>query len=264
LTVGSRAGAVSRRSGIAGAPRFLWECLNSPTVNPSPAPATSNGAGGFPALRSPVRFTPRLMRLPAAAALWAATRVPAYSTWPAQVGLPLGVYPPAQVLQLMGAFITAPLPPVLPEELRTAGSLRSTNITPFPRYYGPIRHPLVVSRLPGVAGYTAYPASALSGRDEEGFSSCSLCPCRRAVANHPAGTTRRVNRSATARAAFALTVADSAPGSSHFRGHLAFTCVTARRLAPLPKRDCQWASGHSVSLLPAIQLRGFRLLPRRV
>jgi hypothetical protein len=75
----------------------------------------------------------------------------------------------------------------------------------------------------------------ISPRDEEGFSSCSLCPCRRAVANHPAGVTRRVNRLATGRAAFALTVAGSASGTSHFRGHLAFTCVTARRLAPIPR-----------------------------
>src|SRR5262245_954671 len=68
LQVGSRAGAVFRRPGLAVAPRFLWECLTSPAVNPSPTPATSNGAGGFPALRFPVRFTPRLMRPTAAAA----------------------------------------------------------------------------------------------------------------------------------------------------------------------------------------------------
>src|SRR5215472_16304261 len=124
---------------------------------------------------------------------------------------------------------------MLSEELRTAGFLRSTDITPLRRYCEPLRHPLVVSRFPGAAGYTAYPASALSGRDEEGFSSCSLCPGRRAVANHPAGATRRVNRSATCRAAFALTVAGSASGATHFRGHLSFTCVTARQLAPIPR-----------------------------
>src|SRR5215212_955635 len=82
----------------------------------------------------------------------------------------------------MGAFIISPLPPVLMEEIRTVGPLRSTGITPLRRYYGPIRHPLVVSRFPGAAGYTAYPDSAVSGRDEEGFSSCSACPGRRAVA----------------------------------------------------------------------------------
>src|SRR5947209_17626512 len=121
----------------------------------------------------------------------------------------------------MGVFIIPPLPPVLLEECRTAGPLRSTDVTPSQRYYEPIRHRLVVSRLPGVAGYTAYPASALSGRDEEGFSSCVMGPGARAVANHPAGATRRVNRFATSRAAFALTVAGSASGPTHFRGHLA-------------------------------------------
>src|SRR5947199_4456088 len=81
----------------------------------------------------------------------------------------------------MGVFVIPPLPPVLLEEIRTAGLLGSTGVTPLQRYYEPIRHPLVVSRLPGGAGYTAYPASALSGRDEEGFSSCSMYPGRRAT-----------------------------------------------------------------------------------
>src|SRR5437868_12075760 len=56
-----------------------------------------------------------------------------------------------------------------------AGPLRSADITPLPRYSGPSRHPLVFGRLPGVAGYTAYLAPAISRRDEEGFSSCSAC-----------------------------------------------------------------------------------------
>src|SRR5436305_8023815 len=107
---------------------------------------------------------------------------------------------------------------MLLEELRTAGLLRSTDITPLRRYYEPLRHPLVVSRLPGAAGYTAYPASALSGRDEEGFSSCSMCPGCRAVANHPAGATRRLDRLATGHAAFALTDAGSASGASPLSG----------------------------------------------
>jgi hypothetical protein len=57
--VGSRTGAMLRRFGLAVAPRFLWECLTSKTVSWFPAPATSNAACGFPALRSPVRFTAR-------------------------------------------------------------------------------------------------------------------------------------------------------------------------------------------------------------
>src|SRR6202162_1482783 len=60
--VGSRTGAVLRRFSLAVAPRFLWECLNIQTVSWFPAPATSNVACGFPALRSPVCFTSRVIR----------------------------------------------------------------------------------------------------------------------------------------------------------------------------------------------------------
>src|SRR5262249_49023864 len=91
----------------------------------------------------------------------------------------------------MGVFIIPPLPPMLSEECRTAGFLRSADITPLQRYYEPIRHPLVVGLFPGAAGYEAYPASALSGRDKEVFSSCLMCSCSRAVANPPAGAIRR-------------------------------------------------------------------------
>jgi hypothetical protein len=59
--VGSRTGAASRRSSLSVAPRFLWECLTSQTVNPFPAPASSNAACGFPALRFPICFVPRFM-----------------------------------------------------------------------------------------------------------------------------------------------------------------------------------------------------------
>jgi hypothetical protein len=52
--VGSRTGEVFRRSSLAIAPRFLWECLSSQTANPFPAPATSHPACGFSALGAPV------------------------------------------------------------------------------------------------------------------------------------------------------------------------------------------------------------------
>ena len=41
------------RSGLAVALRFLWECLNSRTVNWFPVLAASNPACGFPALGFP-------------------------------------------------------------------------------------------------------------------------------------------------------------------------------------------------------------------
>ena len=49
--------------------RFRWECLTSHPVSPVPAPATSNGACGFPALRFPADFTARFMRPTATAPL---------------------------------------------------------------------------------------------------------------------------------------------------------------------------------------------------
>jgi hypothetical protein len=51
--------------------------------------------------------------------------------------------------RLMGVVVIAPLPPMLSKVLRTVGSLRSTGIPPLPRYYGPLRHPLIFSRFPG-------------------------------------------------------------------------------------------------------------------
>jgi hypothetical protein len=50
----------------------------------------------------------------------------------------------------------------------------------------------------------------------------SLFPCRR---SHPARVVRRVSQSATAHAAFTFTVAGSASGAAHFRGH---RCVRLR------------------------------------
>src|SRR5712692_11299293 len=50
----------------------------------------------------------------------------------------------------------------------------------------------------------------------------SSSPCRR---SHPAGVVRRVSQCATAHAAFTFTVAGSASGAAHFRGHL---CVRLR------------------------------------
>jgi len=50
----------------------------------------------------------------------------------------------------------------------------------------------------------------------------SLSPCRR---SHPAGVARRVSQTATGHAAFAFTVAGSASGAAHLRGHL---CVRLR------------------------------------
>ena len=54
----------------------------------------------------------------------------------------------------MDVFIISSLPSPMLETLQMAGPLRSADITPLHRYYGPSRHPLVFGRLPGFAGYT--------------------------------------------------------------------------------------------------------------
>ena len=104
---------------------------------------------------------------------------------PGRFSLRLDVYSPPQVLQLNGRLCHLVLAFPMLETLQMAGPLRSADITPLHRYYGPSRHPLVFGRLPGFAGYTACLAPTISRRDEEGFSSCLACPCHRAVASTP-------------------------------------------------------------------------------
>src|SRR3954471_8118109 len=130
----------------------------------------------------------------------------------------------------MGAFVISPLPPVLVKESQTAGPLRSAGITPPHRSYGPLRRPLTFGRLPGVSGYTAYLSPPLSRRGEEGFSSCSTCPCHRSVAPTPPERPA-ASAVATVRAAFALRLGARPPGLRTFGATTAFTLVTARWLA---------------------------------
>ena len=61
-------------------------------------------------------------------------------------------------------------------ELTVAKYMQRTSPRPSPtwraflatlrRYYGPVLHPLVFDRLPGLAGYTVYLAPIISYRDE--------------------------------------------------------------------------------------------------
>src|SRR5262249_51951481 len=103
----------------------------------------------------------------------------------------------------MGTFIISPLPFVLTPTSCAARSLRSMGITPLLCYYGPSRRRLAFDRLPGFTGYTIVFAPPISRWDEDGFSSCSACPCHRAVSNHPAGVLRRIGQSSAQHVAFA-------------------------------------------------------------
>src|SRR5277367_6224842 len=128
----------------------------------------------------------------------------------------------------MDAFIISSLPSPMLETLQMAGPLRSTDIAPLHRYCGPSRHPLVFGRLPGFAGYTAYLAPPISRRDEEGFSSCSACPCHRAVASTPPKCWSRIDQISAPHAAFALRLGARPSGLLIFEATFAFTVVTAR------------------------------------
>ena len=180
--VGSKTGA--RTVGSGGSSAAFASGLRPAPLATSPAPASSNGACGFPALRFPDDFTPGVMGPLGRQRVRDRWPVPT-PPGPAEVGLRPGIDPLPQVLQIAGAFIISPLPPCVGRGTSSAGPLRSTDITPLHRYYRPSRHPLVFGRLPGFAGYTAYLAPAISRWDEEGFSSCSACPCHRAVASTP-------------------------------------------------------------------------------
>lgn len=139
-------------------------------VTPSPAPATSNVACGFPALRSPACFAPRVMgpdhardAFDAGSRLtWYSLKSPrlAYSHCLLHLLQPKSAFALAYILRLrscrlMGVLVTAPLPSLLPKKSQAAGPLRSAAVTPLHRYYEPVRHRLVFGRLPGVSGYTA-------------------------------------------------------------------------------------------------------------
>src|SRR3954464_4793678 len=163
----------------------------------------------------------------------------------------------------MGGFIISPLPPVSVKELQTAGPLRSAGVTPPRRYCGPLRHPLAFGRFPGVAGYTADLAPPLSRRDEEGFSSCSTCPCRRAVAPPPP---ERPPASAVLRRSVLPSPSGCGLGLRGFA--LSGPPLRSLVLRPgdspaTPRMTVSMGFRHSVSFLPAIPATGLRLLPRR-
>ena len=97
------------------------------------------------------------------------------------------VYSPPEVLQIHGRLCHLVLAFLMVGDATSSRApLLHGHYSASFRYYGPDRHPLAFDRLPGCAGYTIYPTPAISRRGEEGFSSCSACPCHRAVASHPA------------------------------------------------------------------------------
>ena len=175
-----------RRSSLSVSPCFLWECLTNPTVSPFPAPATSNGACGFPALRSLVRFATSFMRPPWPAMLSGADlMVSLYSTFANRFCLLLVVYPRPQVLQITGRFYHG-----APASRGGQGvTVQQGSFAPWelPQFIATTNPSATLSSSTDFPGFLVIrlPAPPISRRDEEGFSSCSTCPCHRAAPTTP-------------------------------------------------------------------------------
>ena len=147
----------------------------------------------------------------------------------------------------MGAFVISPLPPLLLESLQTAGPLRSADITPLPRYYGPLRHPLVFHRFPRVSGYTASrSADFATGRG--GFLQLLNMPLSPCCPYYPAGVSRRCLRPEAG---------GSVSRSIVFRGHL-WVYLRCGPVTRSPSRGWLCQSASSVSFPPRMRpkLRG--------
>src|ERR1700693_2574153 len=144
---------------------------------------------------------------------------------PGRFGLRLAVYPPSQVLQTDGrlyhlapasrvvAGFTDSRVPLLRGRCSASLLLR----TPPPP--SPLRSLSRVLRLYGLPCSAAF---ATGGGGLLQLLNASLSPCCR---YHPAEVENRVSQSSMLHAAFALSVAGSAFGAAHFRGHL---CVRLR------------------------------------
>ena len=143
-----------------------------------------------------------------------------------------------------------------------ARPLRSTSITPLRRYYRPSRHRLVFDRFPGCAGYTIYLAPPISWWDEDGFSSCSACPCHRAVPYHPAEVTFRISQLAKHHAAFARPERARPSDSFLSRPFLGSLALRPDDSLTIPRMVLSVGFLRFVSSPEATQATGLRLLPR--
>ena len=169
-----------------------------------PAPASSNAACGFPALRFPACFTSRVMRPIASGALSQQPRATgpgshrtvrashtasSYSTSSNQIhrfGLRLHVYPSSQVLQFdrrLSHLASASHVVKVVTDSRAASLHRrypASQVLPAPP--PPSR---LSADFPGLPVIRPTFAPPISQRGEEGFSSCLARPRHRTVATTP-------------------------------------------------------------------------------
>src|SRR5215813_1454019 len=104
----------------------------------------------------------------------------------------------------MDAFIISSLPSLRWRHCKWQGPFAPRTLLRFIASTDPSATLSSSADFPGVAGYTAYLAPAISRRDEEGLLqllSMSLSPCCRF---HPAEVNSRIGQCSAAHAAFAL------------------------------------------------------------
>ena len=145
--------------------------------------------------------------------------------------------------RLMGALVISPLPPLLSEELQAAGSLRSTGVTPLPRYYKPHRHPLVFDRLPRVSGYTAYLAAADFSAGRGGLLQLRDASCVTVLSLPPRRSDEPSQPGYGPSCCLRLSVAGSTSGNLAFSGpHPCSLALRPGDLLPSRRWPCRWAS----------------------
>ena len=196
----------------------------------SPAPASSNGAGGFPALRFPDDFSPGVMGPLGQQRFRDRKPVP---TPPGlvEVGLRPGKDPLPQVLPIVGGLIISPRPPMSVEECPQQGRFAPRTLLRFGATTSPSATLSSSANFPGSPVIRPTWLRRFRGgtRRASPVARCalvtvlSLPPRRRVPPRQP-----RCGSSCCLRPP----VAGSASGSSHFRGQL---CVHSR-YGPVTRR----------------------------
>ena len=157
----------------------------------------------------------------------------------------------------MVGFVTPSLPLAVGFGLPSPGPLRSTDVTPLHRYYGPIRHPLAPVPFPGDAGYRVKAGSRWFPSVARRASPVAWCVLVTVPPLPPRRSGPPLQPVCGVPCCLRQPLGGSASGLSSVEATYVFAFAAARRLAHHPKGwFYRWASGHwSPSSLPS-KLRG--------
>ena len=221
-------GLARRLLGSGGCSTAFAVALSPAAIITFPAPAASNVACGFPALRSPVRFVPWLMGpMPTEAGFPQSKNVCLlHLSQPLQPS-PQRISSGSGLANNRARLSVRPCLPYGQKNYKQQGRFAPRALLRLVATTDPSDSLSPSARFPGVPGYAAYLAPFISDRDEEGLSSCSAHPCHHAVDNHPAGVFQRLSQVALVHVAFTVDVVGSASRAKSFE-------ATSRSLALRP------------------------------